>query len=312
MTKKYFHTYLQIIKSACIVSTSLLLAGCVDFASFFSEPFPGSEIPTDLATISFLDVGQADSTLISLPDGKHVLIDSGNAADGELIVDYLDDLGIDTLDLLVATHPHEDHIGGMDDLFEQLDVLQVYMPNLSEDDTPTTKTYERFLDAVIAEECSVRAATAGDTVMTGQGYDIYCLSPARTDIGDLNNYSAVLKLTVGEVSFLFMGDAETLVEEELLEGGFDLCADVLKLGHHGSSTSTSESFLFQVEPQLGIISCGEGNSYGHPDSSTLKLLSKHKIDYFRTDQVGTIHIVTDGQNFETGTDRYLILDGNRK
>ena len=313
MTKKFFISFSKIIKSACIVSTSLLLAGCVDFAALFpftsSSPVSSSD---GSVTVSFFDVGQADSTLITLPDGKYVLIDSGNAADGELIAAHLNELGITTLDLLVATHPHEDHIGGMVDIFEQLEILQVYMPELSEKDIPATKTYERFLDEVIAEQCQVKAANAGDMVMEGDGYDIICLSPGTSDIGDLNNYSAVLKLNVDDVSFIFMGDAETPMEENMMDSCFDLSADIIKLGHHGSKTSTSEEFLMRVKPSLGIISCGEGNSYGHPDSSTLKLLSKHKIDYFRTDQVGTIHIVTDGQNFETSTDRYLILDGNRK
>ncbi len=293
------------------VGTALLLAGCVDIFSpgpDFSAQFGEDD---KILTVSFLDVGQGDSTLISLPDGKWVLIDGGNVADGELIADYLVGRGIDTIDLMVATHPHEDHIGGLDDVLAAVDVQKIYMPELSEDDTPTTKTYEYFLDAVINEGCDVYPATAGETVMQGEDYTLTCLSPARSDIGDLNNYSVVLKLKYKDAEYLFMGDAEKEIEEEILDSLYDISADVIKLGHHGSSTSSSEDFLLAVRPDCAVISCGADNKYNHPHEETLLTCSKLYIDVYRTDQYGTIHIATNGTDFSTKYDTTFSLDGNK-
>jgi len=293
------------------VGTVLLLAGCV---AIDSPPDPSAVFGENeqILTVSFLDVGQADCTLISLPDGKKVLIDGGNVADGELIADYLKKQGVSNLDLLVATHPHEDHIGGLDDILAATDVAKIYMPEISEKDMPTTKTYEYFIDAVLAENCEVLPAKAGETVMQGEGYTLTCLSPSAGDYGDLNNYSAVMLLSFKDADFLFTGDAEKDIEKEILSAGYNIDAEVIKAGHHGSDTSNTKDFLKAVSPYYAVISCGEGNSYGHPHDEVLSRYEAVKATVYRTDTMGTIHIATNGTDFNIVNDTNLSLDGNKK
>ena len=302
----------RIFTSACLcIGIALLLAGCALLPGY-KKPATGFDAEAKVLTVSFLDVGQGDSSLIELPDGKYVLIDGGNVADGKLIADYLKKRGINTLDLMVATHPHEDHIGGLDDVLAAVDVKKIYMPNISEEDIPTTKTYEYFLDAVIEENCIVSPAAAGDTVLSGEDYTLQCLSPSRSDIGNLNNYSVVLKLTYKDAKFIFTGDAEAEMEKEIMENGYSVAAQVIKVGHHGSSTSSCEEFLSLLKAKYAVISCGEGNKYGHPHNETMQAYADFGVATYRTDTMGTIHIFTDGSEFNVSQDKSLSLDGNDK
>lgn len=245
----------------------------------------------------FLDVDQADCQLFYLPDGKILLVDAGNRGDGDEIVAYLKNKGISKIDYLVATHPHADHIGGISDVIDSFEIGKIFMPRVAENDIPTTQTYEDFLLSVGRKGLSLTAAKAGNTLFEGDDYKAECFSPAGDDYDDLNHYSVTIKLTYGIHSFLLTGDAEKINENEMMSAGYNLDCDVLKIGHHGSDSSSSKKFLEKVSPQYAVISCGEDNKYGHPHSETLNTLSNQKglKAVYRTDIDNTIIIKVDGK-----------------
>lgn len=257
-------------------------------------PAASQTAPEGTLQVYYFDVGQADSELICLPTGEHILIDAGTSSTQEELVRQLRSLGAETLDLVVATHPHADHIGGMAAVLEELTVEQIVMPVTSGDSTPTTQTYETLLDAIEAEGLTVTPAQAGEEIWNGGGASLQVLAPNAQSYGDLNDYSVVLRLVYGADSFLFTGDAEETSEEEMLSRGYTLSATVLKCGHHGSETSTSQPFLDAVRPQYAVISCGVDNDYGHPDQVTLDRLEAVGAEVLRTDLQGTIVAFTEG------------------
>lgn len=251
-----------------------------------------------LLTAEFLDVDQADCELFFLPDDKILLIDAGNRGDGEEIVNYLKSKNIERIDYLVATHPHADHIGGMSDVVDSFEIGQIFAPRVAKGDVPTTKTYEDFLISVQNKGLKLTAAKPGTTLFEGADYKAECFAPNSDDYKELNDYSVVVKLSYGIHSFLLTGDAETLSEGEMLNAGFNLDSDVLKVGHHGSDTSSSKEFLQAVSPKYAIISCGTGNDYGHPHRQTLTALENLEgiEKTFRTDLENTIIFTADGKN----------------
>ena len=257
-------------------------------------PAASQTAPEGTLQVYYFDVGQADSELICLPTGEHILIDAGTSSTQEELVRQLRSLGAETLDLVVATHPHADHIGGMAAVLEALTVEQIVMPVTSDSSTPTTQTYEALLDAIGEEGLTVTPAQAGEEIWNGGGASLQVLAPNAQSYGDLNDYSVVLRLAYGADSFLFTGDAEETSEEEMLSRGYTLSATVLKCGHHGSETSTSQPFLDAVRPQYAVISCGVDNDYGHPDQVTLDRLEVVGAEVFRTDLQGTIVAFTEG------------------
>lgn len=238
--------------------------------------------------VYFLDVGQGDSTLIRTPANQYILIDGGNNDQGKNVVKYLNALGVKTLDAMVATHPDADHIGGLDDVLKALDVKSVYAPKVSH----TTQTYKDFLTAVKNEGRTIKAVSKGVKIPLA-GVDATFLGPINSYGDDLNNWSAVLKVSYKSKSFLFTGDAEKASENDMLADGLSLRADVLKVGHHGSGSSTSKPFLDAVKPNYAVISIGK-NNYGHPDSGILTRLKNANASVLRTDQKGTITAVCDG------------------
>ncbi|MDO0822696.1 MBL fold metallo-hydrolase [Desulfosporosinus nitroreducens] len=243
--------------------------------------------------VHFIDVGQADSILLISPDGQSILIDGGNNDDGPEVVSYLKSQGIKELSAIVATHPHEDHIGGLDSVIQSIPPKTVYMPNVSSN----SRTFEDFMAAVNISGAKKVQAKAGVSLNVPDITGIF-LAPNNSSYEELNNYSAVLKVTYGKVSFLFEGDAEDISEEEMLRNRQNLKATVLKVGHHGSKSSTTSEFLKAVSPQYAIISVGADNEYGHPTATVLDRFAEAGIEVFRTDQSGTIVASTDGELVE--------------
>ena len=258
--------------------------------------------PSGTLQVYFLDVGQGDSELLCMPGGEHILIDAGTAATEEELAAELERLGAGTLDLVVGTHPHADHIGGMAQVVSALEVKEILLHQVAEDMTPTTKTYEDLLESIEQKGLSITPAQPGQVVWNKDGAVLEVLAPNSQEYSNLNNYSVVLRLTYGEDSFLFTGDAEQESEEEMLAKGYDLSAGVLKCGHHGSDTSTSPAFLKAVSPSAAVISCGEDNDYGHPNQETLDKLAQAGAEVYRTDTQGTILAQTQGEGvtFTTG------------
>lgn len=246
--------------------------------------------------VHFIDVGQADSILIQTPDGKSMLIDAGNNADGQAVVSYLKGQGVSKIDILVGTHPHEDHIGGMDNVINSFEIGQIYMPKVSH----TTKTYEDVLTAISRKGLKITSPTPGSTFSLGE-VRFTILAPNSSTYEDMNDYSIVLKMEYGNTSFLFTGDAEQVSENEIIAKGYNLKADVLKVGHHGSSSSTSQAFLDKVSPKYAVIMVGSDNNYGHPHKETMDKLEAKGIPVYRTDENGTIVATSDGNNITFNT-----------
>ena len=242
-------------------------------------------------TVHFLDVGQGDSEFIELPNGQCMLIDASVSSYGDKITQAIQGYGYSEIDYLVATHPHADHIGGMSDIIESFEIGDIYIPKA----VSTSKTYENLLTVISDKGLEINTAKADKTIYSDSEMQIDILAPVSESYDETNNYSAVVKITYGSDSFLFTGDAEEYSENEMLDYCYDkLSADVLKVGHHGSSSSTGDDFLNAVNPQYAVISCGVGNSYGHPHSETISRLNDMGIDYYRTDINGTVTISCDG------------------
>ncbi len=257
------------------------------------------------AKIWYLDVGQADSMLLQLPNGnewEYVLIDAGTGQTEEALVSWLQEQGVTDITAVIATHPHEDHIGGMDAVLEAIPVESLYMPEVKESLTPTTRCYEQMLDAAEAQQVQAVKGQSGVTVYEEDGVKLELVGPEpQKEYDDLNEYSLVAKLTVGGKSFLFTGDSSEQAEADMIEAGEDLKADVLKIGHHGSSTATTKAFLQAVNPQVAVISCGKDNSYGHPHEETMQRLQEKAMTIYRTDEDGTILATCDGTSIEWQT-----------
>lgn len=244
--------------------------------------------------VHFIDVGQGDSILIQA--GEHaMLVDAGTNESGGTVTDYLHSLNLTKLDYLIGTHPHEDHIGGLDDVILSFDIGTVIMPDVSH----TTRTYEDVLDALLEKDLTVSSPQPGEAFSLGDA-SFTILSPSAEiaaeaqEVGDLNNLSVGIRLVYDSTAFVLCGDAESVSEEAMVQSGLPLKADVLKAGHHGSSTSTCGSFLDAVDPDYAVISCGKDNSYGHPHQETLDRLHAAGVSVFRTDEQGTVIAVSDG------------------
>lgn len=248
-----------------------------------------------LLVVSYIDVGQGDSVLVQTPNGKNILIDAGTSSFETKISDYLKTKDITKIDVLIATHPHADHIGGMSYIIENFQIGSVYMPRA----TTTTKTYETLLTTIKNKGLTINAAKAGVSINLNNDISISIIGPVSSGYNDLNQYSVTIKVIYNIKSFLFMGDAGETSEQEIINSGINIEANVLKVGHHGSSTSTSKLFLEAVSPQYAVICVGAGNTYGHPTEQTLDRLTSAGIKILRTDINGTIVISSDGQSIFT-------------
>jgi len=297
----------------------LLLFGAAFIYSGYLE-FGNAEVPdaavdsfidkdADLE-IHFIDVGQGDCSLIKW-EGAAVLIDCGEAEYADNVLDYIKKQNVEKLDYIITSHPHSDHMGGMSEIISGLKVEKVIAPKVTADMTPTSKVYERFIAALRDKALKLTAAkpgtvyslsgrTAASTEKTPPKLEI--LSPVK-DYGDLNNYSITVRLTYGTTSYLFTGDIEKEAEADILESGAEVSADVLKVAHHGSSSSTTEEFLEAVSPEICVIQCGTGNKYGHPNAGTLERLEERGVKIYRTDLNGTVSVYSDGEEIFVKTEK---------
>lgn len=295
------------IKSIIYIVLVLILAAGAYFG-IFDDPL-GVIKPDKTGTVTelddgklqlhMIDVGQADSFLLRIPDGKNVkniIIDAGapNNTRPDTIPDYLSSLGIKELDMLILTHPHYDHIGAAKKVLDSVTVRTVMIPDCDY----SGKTWTNILETIEKKNIEVIFSEVGQTLDIGEA-KMKILAPSDNMLAgkETNDYSIVAKVTYGETSFMFTGDAESDSEAEIIKAfsKSDLKCNVLKVGHHGSSTSSSQAFLNAVNPEIALISCGKGNDYGHPHKETMQKLGDMGINIFRTDEMGTVIIVSDGK-----------------
>ena len=259
------------------------------------KPSTGSSQPFEM---HFIDVGQALSVLVEC-DGQFMLYDGGNVDDGSLVVSYLQKQGVEQLQYVFCSHAHEDHVGGLAAVMAKFPAGHAYSPVTES----STKCFNDFVKYTQQQGLQLEVPSVGTVWPLGSA-TVTLLGPV-TQYSETNNTSLVLRIDYGNTSFLLTGDMENTAETDLVNSGANLKADVLQVGHHGSSTSTGYLFLNAVLPEMGVISCGAGNKYGHPHEETLSILRDAKVDVYRTDLQGTITIGSDGQNFTVGTERFV-------
>jgi comEC/rec2 family protein len=240
-------------------------------------------------------VGQGDSSLIITPKGKTILIDAGDEAHAKKVLSYVREQGIEKLDLVIATHPDADHIGGMDKVIKNFDIDVFAMPDVS----AKTNQYKQIQRELKAKKMKTTRLYQGDEVQIDDDIDFEILSPVKgKKYDDTNEYSIVAKIVYKDTSFILMGDATMENEVDIINNVLDIDIDVLKLGHHGSSTSSSDYFITKTSPKIAIISCGKNNKYGHPHQEVMRVLKKHGVTPYRTDEMGDIVITSDGKEIK--------------
>ncbi len=259
--------------------------------------------PDHPLSLQMLDVGNADCLL--LRQGEHfMLIDAGEADTADEVVSALREQGVQRLEMVIATHPHADHIGGMATVIQAFPIDRFILQPVPESLTPTSAAYRRMLDALEEKtEIDITDATEGGTFALGEAQ--VTVFPLLDEYEDLNNYSVVTRVTYGDCAFLLMGDAEEPVEKAILASGRSVAANVLKVGHHGSSTSSSSEFLRAVHPEVALIPCGAGNAYGHPHETTVEKLQDVGAEIHRSDINGDVAVSTDGS-------RLIVADENKQ
>ena len=291
------------IRIVLLIVLCLLVVGC-------ANPFVESDDKTSVSTFSgdtlrvnYIDVGQGDSIFIQLPNKETMLIDAGEAYEADNVINYLNSLGIKKIDYVVGTHPHTDHIGGLEEIVNTFDIGSIYMPKASS----TSNTYLDLLTAIKNKGLKIKTAKSGVVVLDDDNLKLEFIAPNSDNYSELNNYSAVLKLTYLNNTFLFMGDAETLSEDEITS---DVDADVIKVGHHGSDSSSGIEFVNKVSPEYAIIMVGEGNSYNHPYQSIIDRYESVGAKVLRTDLDGNIVCDSDGVEVTCSGDKESSSDSS--
>ena len=275
-----------VVSSAADESSSAISSSAPESSAPVSAAPAAAPTSGTKLKVHYIDVGQGDSEFIELPNGKTILIDAGNPENGQQIISYIKGLKHDKIDYLVATHPHADHIGGMAAVINSFNIGSFYAPKV----TTTTQTYKSLISALQSKKLGIHVAKAGTNMFKAGNLSADIIAPVSISGDDLNQYSAVIMLTYGDNRFLFTGDAGEPSESQITA---DVKADVLKVGHHGSSTSTSQAFLNKVKPKYAVIEVGTGNSYGHPTAATLSKLQAIGATIYRTDKDGTIIFTSD-------------------
>ena len=287
---------------ALAAALALGLAAC-DGSAVIQPPQNNSGIETTQPSaeenfqMHFIDVGQALSVLVEC-DGQFMLYDGGNVDDGSLVVSYLQNQGVEELQYVFCSHAHEDHVGGLAAALAYFPANHVYSPVTE----ASTKCFQNFIKYTQQQGLQVEVPAVGTVWQLGSA-TVQLLGPIK-QYNDTNDTSLVLRIDYGSTSFLLTGDMESDAERDLVESGANLKADVLQVGHHGSSTSSSYIFMNAVLPEMGIISCGANNKYGHPHEETLSILRDAGVDTYRTDLLGTITIDSDGSNYTVSSEHY--------
>lgn len=266
-----------------------------------TDPDIAEHLANTGVTVHFIDVGQGKCILIEAPE-KNVLIDAGENDQGQKALRYFSTRGIDRIDIVIGTHPHSDHIGGMSEVISGIPVSTVILPVIPDDIVPATVTYTSLLNAIAGAGLKITPAKSGAVFDLGGGAELAILGPLN-DYEDLNNMSVVSRLSYGQTSFLFTGDAMAAAERDMMEAGKNLRASMLDVGHHGSSTSSSAKFLAAVDPGVAVISCGIDNRYGHPHREVVERLTERESKILRTDLNGTVIISSDGKSLGVETDK---------
>lgn len=282
------------LKKNIIFIIPLIILASLYIYNNFSPKSSLSNLPPNNLVIHYIDVGQGDCILVQV-NNKNLLIDSGPASSKKAVTKYLKKFNISKLDYVIATHPHEDHIGNMKTVIDSFDIVNFYAPKVYDN----SKTFENMIYSLKKKNVKITPIKRGtDSIDLGNNVNVSVFSPINDSYDNLNNYSPVLKIEYGTTSFLFTGDAEKEVEQDILNHHDDLSADVLKIGHHGSSSSTSKNFLKAVAPYTAVISVGKNNVYNHPDKGTLNLLIENKISTYRTDLNKNIVLISDGKDIK--------------
>ena len=304
MKEKY-----NIFKRTCKLLAVFLLIisvnGCNSYASLDNSGVNKSN--EDKLVVHYIDVGQGDSTFIELPNDEVMLIDAGENEYSEIIDNYISNLGYERIDYVIGTHPHSDHIGGMEDIINSYDIGKVYMPKASSN----TKTYLNLLQSIKNKGLKIDTGKSGVNIIDEGNLKIDIIAPVKDSYDDLNNYSVVVKLAYGNNSFIFMGDAEKKVENEIMDNVKDssyLRSDVIKVGHHGSGTSSGMDFLKAVQPKYAIVSVGKDNKYGHPHKNILEDYRDIGANIYRTDEMGNIIVTSDGKNISVNNKPYVVVE----
>lgn len=290
-------------KTGSLLSTALIIIVCAVWLLINStsddngkaKPAAGVNTGTE---VHFVDVGQGDATLVT-SGNQTMLIDTGERDDSNTLIHYLGDMGIKSLDYLIITHPHTDHMGEASEIINQFDTENIIMPRTGSN-VPTTSIYSTFIKTVKKQNKKTTAAKDSEFSFGEMKVILYT---AKEEHSDLNNYSVLVKLVHGDNSFLITGDCESEEEKEMISQGFDLSADVLKAGHHGGATSSSAAFLKSVRPQYAVVSCGKDNMYGHPHEQAVKRLKKYADYYYCTMNNGTVTFISDGKGLTVETEK---------
>lgn len=275
-----------------IIGVMVALLFILQNTDLFTKPNRPVSNPSGSCSVHFIDVGQGDCTLICAGD-ETLLIDAGENNKGDEVLLYLNRLGITKLNYVIGTHAHSDHIGGLDTVINAIEVENIILSDLPEKMIPTTKTYTDLLESIVQRNVNLIAAEPKATYNIGGG-TLTLLSPVDDDYKDLNDFSIVSRFDFGNKSILVTGDAEEKAEKDIMQSGAYLNADILKVGHHGSDTSSSKAFLEAVSPEVAVIEVGVGNKYGHPMAETFTKLNVLKAKVYRTDLNGSVVATIDG------------------
>ena len=246
-------------------------------------------------TVHYIDVGQGDATLIQAPNGRTMLIDGGKKSAGEKVVSYMKDKNIDHLDYVVATHPDADHIGGLHKVLDEITVGEF----IDSGKVHTTQTYLELLTKIDEKDIPFTVPEIGDSIALDPSVTLEVLF-ADEDAKGTNEASIVIGMTYGDISFIFTGDADTKMEEGLIDRGLQQVT-IAKAGHHGSNTSSGARYIEHIQPEVFILSYGEGNSYGHPHDEVVQRVTSQGAEIYETATMGDIRVMTDGKEYEVET-----------